>query len=68
MSSALDLYESRMSLFYHGDPKEFLLFVRNFIMTLATTGTLGMDAKAQYLCRLVLGESLHHCYLLSIDV
>ena len=28
-SSILDLYEFMMSLFDHGEPEEFLLFVRN---------------------------------------
>ena len=37
-----DLYEFRMSLFGHGDPEEFLLFVRNFQTDLAATGTLKM--------------------------
>ena len=34
------LYEFRMSLFDNGDPEDFLLFVRNFNMNLAGTGTL----------------------------
>ena len=47
-----------MSLFDHGDPEEFLLFVRNFNMTLTATGTMEMDAKIQYICTLFHGEVL----------
>ena len=39
-SSTLGLYEFRISLFDNGYPEEFLLFVRNFNMTLVVTGTL----------------------------
>ena len=39
-SSILDLYEFMISLFDHGKPEEFLLFLQNFRMTLASTGTL----------------------------
>ena len=38
--STSDLYEFRMSLFDHGEPEEFFLFVQNFQITLAATGTL----------------------------
>ena len=54
--------------FYHGEPETFLLFIRNFNMTLAVTGTLEMDAKIQYICTLVSGESFHHFELLSTDI
>ena len=43
-SSMSDLYGFRMSLFDNGDPGEFLLFVRNFNMTLAASDTLEMGA------------------------
>ena len=39
-SSTLELYEFRMSLFDHGVPEDFILFVQNFKMTLAATGTI----------------------------
>ena len=48
-SSTSDLYEFMMYLFYHGKPEEFLLFVQNFQMTLAATGTLETESKAHYL-------------------
>ena len=67
-SSTSDLYEFRMSLFDHGKPEEFLLFVRNFQTTLAATGTLETEAKVQYLCVIFLGEALHQFDLLSADV
>ena len=57
-----------MSLFDHGEPEEFLLFIYNFNMTLIETGPLEMDAKIQYLCTLVLGEAFHHFDLLFADV
>ena len=49
-SSMQDLYEFNMSLFDHGKPEEFLLFIHNFNMTLTATGTLDMDTKIQHLC------------------
>ena len=41
-----DLYEFKMSLFENGEPVEFLLFVCNFNMNLAASGTL--DAGVKY--------------------
>ena len=41
-SSMLDIYEFIVSLFDHGEPEEFTLFVRNFQINLAATGTLEM--------------------------
>ena len=64
-SSTLGLYEFRISLFDNGYPEEFLLFVRNFNMTLVVTGTLEIGVNIQYLHMLVRGEALHHFYLLS---
>ena len=45
MSSMPDLYDFSMYLFDHGEPEEFLLFVRNFNMTLAASGTQETDEK-----------------------
>ena len=45
MSSTLDLYAFNMSLFYHGNMEEFLLFIWNFNINIAATRTLEMDAK-----------------------
>ena len=67
-SSMLDLYQFKMSLFDNGKPEGFLLFVRNFNMTLAASGALEAGAKYQYLCTLVSGEALHQFDLLSADV
>ena len=39
-SPTLDIYEFKMSLFDSGELEEFLLFVRNFNMTLAASWTL----------------------------
>ena len=44
MSSTSELYEFRMSLFDHGKPEEFILFVYDFKITLAATGTLEANA------------------------
>ena len=57
-----------MSLFDHGNPEEFLLFVWYFKMTLATTVTLETEAKVQYFRTLVHREALRQFYLLSADV
>ena len=56
-----------MSLFENGDLEEFLLFVRNFNVTLAASGTLESDAKFQYLCNLFRGEALHQFDSFSDD-
>ena len=68
MSPTSDLYEFKMSLFDNGEPEEFLLFVRNFNMTLSLSGMLEEGAKYQYLHTLVRGEALHQFGLLSADV
>ena len=57
-----------MFLFENGDPEEFLLFVRNFSMTLVVSGTLEMGANIQYLCPLVRGKVLHNFDLFSADM
>ena len=67
-SSMSYLYEFKISLFEHGDPEKFLLFIRDFNMTLVATETLEMDAKIWYLCTLVRGEALLQFDLLSADV
>ena len=57
-----------MSLFDHGEPEEFLLFIHNFKMTPAATGTLETDTKIQCLCRLFCGEALCQFESLYADV
>ena len=56
--STSDLYEFEIYLFDNGEQEEFLLFVRNFNMTLAALGTLEAGTKYQYLHTLVRGEAL----------
>ena len=68
MSSILYLYECNMSLFDHGNPEKFLLFIRNFNMTLTTTRTLEMYATIQHLRMLFRGEALRQFDLLSAEV
>ena len=67
MSRMSDLYEFRMSLFDHGETEDFLLFVRNFQMTIAATGALGIEAKVQYRRTLVRGEATCQFDLVSAD-
>ena len=67
-SNTSDLYEFRISLFDHGDPEKFLLFIRNLKMTLEATGTLKTDVKVQYLRTIVHRETLRQFDFLSSDV
>ena len=67
-SSTSDLYEFKIYLFENGDPEEFLLFVCNFITTLAASGTLVVDTKFQYLCTIARREDLRQFDLLYADV
>ena len=67
-SSMSDLYEFKMSLFDHGKPEEFLLFICNFNMTRTATGNMYMDAKIQYLLTLFHGEAFCQFVLLSAEV
>ena len=54
-SQKLDLHELKMALFDNGEPEEFLLFIRNFNMTLETSGMLVAIAKIQHLLTLLRG-------------
>ena len=66
--STSELYEFKISLVDNGETEEFLLFVRNFNMTLAASGTLEAGTKTQHLCTLVRGEALLKFESLSADV
>ena len=57
-SENLCLYELKMTLFDNGKPEEFLLFFRDFNMTLEASGTLEDGTKIQYLHMVVHGKSL----------
>ena len=67
-SSTSDLYYFRMYLFDDSNPEEFLLFVRNFNMTLVEIGILETGANIQYLLTLVHGEALFQFDSLYADV
>ena len=67
-SSMSYLYEFKISLFEHGDPETFLLFIRDFNINLTAIETLEVGAKIWYLCTLVRGEALLQFDLLSADV
>ena len=54
-----DLYEFKISLFENGELEEFLLFVCNFNMDLAASGTLEAGAKVQWFHLIVHEEELH---------
>ena len=49
-SAKSDLYELKMALFNNVEPEELFLFVCNFNMPLAASGTMGTDTKVQYIC------------------
>ena len=55
-------------MFENGKPEEFFLFVRNFNITLVTSGTLEAGTRVQYISTIVCGESLFQFDLLSDDV
>ena len=57
-----------MYLFDDSNPEEFLLFVRNFNMTLVEIGILETGANIQYLLTLVHGEALFQFDSLYADV
>ena len=67
-SATSGLYEFNMALFDNGESEEFLLLVRDFIITLAMSGKLEMGAKIQYLCDILHGKVLHNFYSLPNDV
>ena len=56
-----------MSLFENGKQEEFLLFMRNFNMNLAASGTMEKGTKIKYLRKLVRGELLRQFDSLSAD-
>ena len=58
MSENSDIYEFKNSLFNNGDSEEFF-FVRNFRITIKSSGTLDMDAKVQYFSTLIHVKSFH---------
>ena len=68
MSYTSDFYEFKIYLFYNVEPEDFLLFVRNFNINLAASGTLEAGAKYQYFCTLVRGEALRQFDLLYADI
>ena len=67
MYSTSYLYDFKISFFDHDKMEQFLLFIRNFNITLSSTGTLETDGNIQYLCTLVHGEMLHQFDLLYVN-
>ena len=68
MEENLDIYEFKMALFDSGEPKEFLLFIQNFQMTLKASGTLNDDTNIQYPHTLIRGKALFQLDTLSVEV
>ena len=64
----LYLYNFKIVLFDNGETEEFLLFVRDFNMTLAASITLETDAQVQYICTLVHVEAVYQFDLLSTEM
>ena len=62
------MYELKMSLFDNVDIEEFLMFIKNFKITLEASGTLSANAKFQYLHTPLRGESLHEFDTFCIQI
>ena len=54
-SQKFDIHELKMALFDNGEPEEFLLFIRNFNMTVEASGMIVAIAKIQLLCTILRG-------------
>ena len=66
-SITLHIYGFRMYLFDHSETEEFILFIKIFQMTLASSGTLETESKVQFIRTLVCGEALCQFDLVSSD-
>ena len=55
-------------MFENGKTGGFLLFIRNFQMTLGASGALTASAKIQYLSKLLCGEVLGKLDMLPVEV
>ena len=56
-----------MALFDNGETEEFLLFIRNFQMTLEASGTFAACVKIQYLHTLLNGKALRQLDILFVE-
>ena len=63
-----DIYELKTALFDNGKPEKFLLFVRNFQMTIEVSGKIASGSKIQYICTLVRGKYLRQLETLSVKL
>ena len=57
-SGTSEMYEFKIDLFDNGDTEEFLLFQRNYQITIESTGSITMGEKIQYVHTWLLGEYL----------
>ena len=64
-SATSDLYDFKMAFFNNDETEEFLLFISNFNITLAASGTLGKYVKVKHIHTLVRGEALRQFDLIS---
>ena len=58
----------KLALFDNGDPEEFLLFIRNFNMTIDASEKIVPSAKIKYFCMLVHEEDLCRFDMFSTEV
>ena len=63
-----DNYKLKTALLDNSKLEDFLLFLRNFQMTLEESGILASGGKIQYLCTLVRGKVLQQLETLSVEV
>ena len=64
----MDIYGFKLALFDNGDPEEFLLFVRNFQITLEASVLLTSSANIKSICMLLYVEALHQLGTLSVEL
>ena len=62
------LYELKTYLFYNSNLDEFLLFIRNFKITIKASRTIAAGAKIYFLCMLVRGEELRQIDTFYLEV
>ena len=63
-----DLYDFKMALFDNDKPKEFLLLIWNFNITIKALVMLKVGANIQYLCMIVRVEALRQFGMFFAEV
>ena len=67
-SAKSDICEFKSAIFNNGKTEEFLLFIRNFQMTLETARAIAAGSKIRYIGMLVCDETPHQLGTLSVEV